>query len=628
MRQLVTTAAAFGAALVLGVGIASIGAPPPDGVRVMPDALLATAELAAFADCDELTTFMSDAAEAVMAGGDVPVVDDLAIEVDAEFDVVVEEQAGAPSAFRGTAEAASEPAAGDAAFSGTNVQEAGVDEPDIVKTDGRLIVTASGGRLHVVDLAAGPSVAGTVDLPGGWGHELLLVGDRALVLTTEMEFIAVDLPDARSLPSPMHDRPQAQAVLVDLAAPAQPEVISTVALEGHYTSARLVDGVARIVLRTWPAVPLDEAEDADAAAWLPAFASDTDTGSLVDCGQVHHPIEPVGVGTVTVLSLPLQAPLAPQGAASVVAEAETVYATADRLYVAWNRWDAEPRVELHAFDITDPAAARYVGAGAVPGQLLNQWALSRHAGHLRVATTTGDAWAGGSESAVTVLAEQAGELVDVGRVDGLGPDERIYAVRYLGDIGFVVTFRETDPLYSLDLSDPTNPRVVGELKIPGFSNYLHPIGDGLLLGVGQDADEQGMPLGLQVSVFDVSDLANPSRLHQLLIGQGDSEAQYDHRAFLWWAPEQLAVVPVWLWSEDPAGPAAEATGGEFSGAVGLRAGRDGLAEATRLTSPGGYGVRRALVVGDVLYTVAENGIASVNLDGFAERAWVEFELGS
>ena len=135
-------------------------------------------------------------------------------------------------------------------------------------------------------------------------------------------------------------------------------------------------------------------------------------------------------------------------------------------------------------------------------------------------------------------------------MDGLGKGERIYAVRFLGDAGYVVTFRQVDPLYTLDLSRPGTPRVVGELKIPGYSAYLHPVGEDLLIGVGQDATAEGRQLGTQVSLFDVSNLASPARLDQRkLAAAGSSEAEWDHHAFLWWAPAKLAVIPLRvIWS--------------------------------------------------------------------------------
>ena len=162
---------------------------------------------------------------------------------------------------------------------------------------------------------------------------------------------------------------------------------------------------------------------------------------------------------------------------------------------------------------------------------------------LRAATTS---TAGNeSQSYVTVLATQGGRLEKAGQVGGLGRGERIYAVRFIGDRGYVVTFRQTDPLYTLDLADPAHPRVTGELKILGYSAYLHPVGEHELLGVGQDATPEGVQLGTQVSLFDVSDPAAPRLLHRAgLGGSTSSDVEFDHHAFLWWAPKRLAVVPV------------------------------------------------------------------------------------
>ena len=145
----------------------------------------------------------------------------------------------------------------------------------------------------------------------------------------------------------------------------------------------------------------------------------------------------------------------------------------------------------------------------MPGTLLNQFSLSEDKGVLRAATTIG--FGAEAESKVTTLTAGDRRLVQRGQVGGLGRGERIYAVRFIGDVGYVVTFRETDPLYTVDLCDPPGPRVRGELKIPGYSAYLHPVADDLLLGVGQEATEDGRVQGLQFSLFDVSDLARPVR---------------------------------------------------------------------------------------------------------------------
>ena len=151
-----------------------------------------------------------------------------------------------------------------------------------------------------------------------------------------------------------------------------------------------------------------------------------------------------------------------------------------------------------------------------------------------------------------MLARDGAELVEVGRVGNMGRGERIHAVRFLGDMAFVVTFRRTDPFYVVDLSDPTVPTVRGELKITGYSGYLHPVGDDLILGIGQEATEEGMTTGAKATLFDVSDPADPTELDTWSPGGGSSAVEWDHRAFLWWPPEALAVMPFTDWSDDRA----------------------------------------------------------------------------
>jgi uncharacterized secreted protein with C-terminal beta-propeller domain len=203
---------------------------------------------------------------------------------------------------------------------------------------------------------------------------------------------------------------------------------------------------------------------------------------------------------------------------------------------------------------------------------------------------------------------------------GLGKGERIYAVRYIGDTGFVVTFRQVDPLYTLDLSDPERPRVVGELKVPGYSAYLHPVGDGLLLGVGQDATDEGRRTGVQLSLFDVSDLAKPVRLDQFAVGASSyTPVEGDHKAFLWWAPQKLAVVPVVRYENQP-----------FGGSLALRVDGGKIAEAGRIAHPtleafGVTGYDRAVVVGSRLLLVSQAGLLSTFLSAPGPGRFVAFE---
>jgi hypothetical protein len=274
---------------------------------------------------------------------------------------------------------------------------------------------------------------------------------------------------------------------------------------------------------------------------------------------------------------------------------------------------------------------------------------------------------------VTVLEERDGDLVEIGLVDGLGKGEQIFAVRFMGDVEYVVTFRQVDPLYTVDLSEPASPVVLGELKIPGFSTYLHPVGDGLLLGIGQDATDEGRTTGSQASLFDVSNLADPQRVDQIGFGENSySAVDWDPKAFLFWAERDLAVIPVSAWNYN------EQTGeeGNSSTAVLVQINDDGsLTELGRIGHPvttdceryyeseplegepppatdgadaeasfaeadavapqtepfsEGYcwsyqpDIQRSVIIGDAIYTVSDGGLQMNDLDSLAAISWTAF----
>jgi hypothetical protein len=213
-------------------------------------------------------------------------------------------------------------------------------------------------------------------------------------------------------------------------------------------------------------------------------------------------------------------------------------------------------------------------------------------------------------------------------VGGLGRGEQVYGVRFIGDAGYVVTFRRTDPLFTLDLSRPEHPRVLGKLKLLGWSAYLHPLDEGMLLGVGQDATPFGLSLGTQLSVFDVTDLRRPSRLDRRTIDYGTSEVETDHHAFLYWQPEHLVVVPVVQTEED-----------QFVGVIAYRVNRSRLEEVGRIEAGGRMTklariahwnqgervpIRRSLVSRHTLYTVSEFGVRANDVATLAGEGWAGF----
>ena len=520
------------------------------------------------------------------------------------------------------------------AFSGTNVQEAGVDEADLVKTDGRRLYTATGGVLRIFDVTgATPRPVGRLALEGA-EHQLLLRSGRLLVLAAEPAGVLL--------------------TELDVSDPKAPRVARTMELAGRLAGARLTGGTARVVVASSPEpIPVTDpvalralARRQPTSRWLPRttirsrITRRTFRRSVVPCSRVRHPQAFSGLDLLSVLTIDLDRGLYSVGRQAVMAGAQEVYASPSSLVVATRRYaPGTPDgttvsggvTELHLFDGGAAPRTTYRASGAVPGFVLNQFALSEHEGALRVATTEEAPWSpqagvGQSESVVTVLRPDGERLTTVGRLGGLGRGERIFGVRFIGERGYVVTFRQVDPLYVVDLSDPAAPRVRGELKITGYSAYLHPLSPTRLLGIGQEATEAGRRLGPQVSLFDVGDPARPRLLSREPLREAAfTAAEQDHHAFLWWRPAQLAVVPV-------DGPGyVDGRLVTFTGAVALRVAGERVTEVSRITHPAPAPDRlsprigRSVVVGQRLLTLSAAGIATHALDGLQPLGFIPLE---
>lgn len=496
--------------------------------------------------------------------------------------------AGAPMAESDAKAGKDASAAVGNSASGTNNQEAGVDEADLAKTDGRLLVTARDSRLVVMDVSGKtPKARGSVVLPGQRALELLLTGDRAIVVGTAdsreryLEDEAAGSKGASELTT---------LTIVDLSDPDEPLIVSSEEISARYLSARLTGGSVRLVLASTPDVlgtlgsgypsgkydRYSDGSDADFEAylddvrtrmerikgedWLP-MVRDVDRKArtvsetpLLDCSDVRYPATDSGMGLLTVLSVDTGVRNALESAAAtgLIGTGDLVYATQDKLFVAttdggWNdtwgtgfaRNSGRTTTRVHSFDISGEGA-KYLASGKVDGYLYGRWAMSEKDGLLRMVTTTTPPWnrGGTTQTGVVVLDTNGKRMREIGRVDGMGFTETVRAVRWFDDVAAIVTFRQTDPLYLVDLSRPESPKVRGELKVPGFSSYLHPIGDHRLLGIGQDN-------GLQLSNFDILDLADPRRTDNLLFGWGTSSpVENDPRGFVYSPEDGLAVLPV------------------------------------------------------------------------------------
>ncbi|RRR96060.1 beta-propeller domain-containing protein [Glycomyces terrestris] len=624
-----------GAAALAAAGCTAQDDPVVDTVPWVP----ASAQLASYGGCDEALAGIQEAALAMMSqwqedGYFTAYAEDGAARE--EGDVAAADDSGAGATSGQSADSHSQ----------TNNQVAGVDEPDLVKTDGVFVYSVVWNVLRVVDTRSGEVTAELAFDEASWGHELFLGDGGLFVMYTQ------DLQNDEDA--------YYSEFRIDRLDPATLGVLDTFAMEGSMVDARMTGGELRLAVSSQPRIepvqevlydPESDAADLEAALaeteledWIPSFSVNGEAGE-VDCGDIAHP-DRFGGSAVTVFALPAAGGWEGVAPHTVMADGETVHGTADSLYLAhydygWTEDEPRAETEIYRFRF-DGGEPRLAGDAAVPGSLLNQYSLSEYDGHLRVATTENTqvgGWWGGcgpaadcfggfapgdddepSKSTVTVFAVGEDALTETGSVTDLGVTEQIYAVRFLGPTAYVVTFRQTDPLYTVDLSDPAAPVVTGELKITGYSGYLHPVGGDRLLGVGQEATEEGVTTGLQVSLFDTA-ADEAAVLDQYHRPWSNSAVEWDPHAFLYWQDAGLAVMPVTEHGEQYT---------EYrTGVLVLAVGTDSLEEAAwieqEVAEPYSEGVVRALVIDGQLWTLSSTGLQANELGGgYEQTAWIGF----
>ena len=452
-------------------------------------------------------------------------------------------------------------------YSGTNNQVSGVDEADFIKTDGEYTYLLSGGYFLILDTwpAEQSEELARVELEG-YPVDLFIDQDTAWVVshayqTAPWQTTTGFAPRVNYL---------TQVSLFDISNRSSPQLLRRVSVEAGYVNARLIDHRVHMVVSSYLDLYslLDESQPVEIEDMLPTLLDQSPTDELTnvtpqlisDCASVYHPLTANGTGTISLLTFDLSDPMAEISRQTLVSNSGEIYANTEHLYIASREdmywaWlpvmegDDQPRpgTTIHKFAIE--GAPRYLASGRVEGYLLNQFSMDEYQGLLRVATTDNAWWSDDPpKNRLFILQQSDTELETRSVLSGLGkPGETIFAVRFIEERGFVVTFQQIDPLYSLDLSDPDHPLIAGELEVPGFSTYLHPIDDNLLLAIGRDETNSSIKL----SLFDLSLMSEPQLLQEQVIGSGSySEAEYNHKAFTWYARENLLALPMTRWSGD------------------------------------------------------------------------------
>jgi uncharacterized secreted protein with C-terminal beta-propeller domain len=487
-------------------------------------------------------------------------------------------------------------AGADKGFSSTNLQEAGVDESDMIKTDGEYLYIANESDVRIVSATPADSMnVVSYVKAGGWIDSIYLYDNKLVILYrpsngyedpivyTDVEKIGVGMPYW----IPYQEK--AGMLIVDVSNPMSPETIKDIQVDGYLVASRITGGNLHVITQFMPSLPpldiwydgseedkksVTEANNQTLASltlddFVPSYNINDANGVLVEEGRAVatkdfiRPQEDGGGTMVSIITINMADPAADFTSTGFIADVHNVYASTESLYlvstiynysedtydengfVVWSNPTFE--TQIHKFDLG--STVTYAAEGKVDGEILNQFSLGEYEGVLRIATTTGYTWDQTSRNHVFCLQNNGGSLTVIGSIRDLAPGERLYSARFMGDRGFLVTFVQVDPLFTLDLSVPQNPTVVGELKVPGFSTYLHPINDDILLAIGQDTKAEGDIVkvgGMQLSIFDTSDFANPKLLHSEIIGDRGtySEALYNHKAVAFWPEKNLLALPV------------------------------------------------------------------------------------
>lgn len=574
-------------------------------------------------------------------------------------------------------------------YSTTNIQVAGVDEADIVKTDGKYIYTLSrassgydyygyGQNTSLAIALAYPAKAAKVlsitKLENFSPQEMFLEDDVLLIFgQSYFKTAEVAAPKQKVALFSIVERPyyggsHTTLQLWDVSDRANPKLKRSLDFEGSYLSSRKIGSYAYFVINTYPRY-YTMGKGKKPEEILPTFRerlgsvapAESEKGSapIAKCTEVGYLPHIRPESFVTIGSVSMKNFSSKIKKEVVVGSGQNVYASLENLYLAAETYEYYPmplaaasrigilppetsseKTTIHKFALKN-GEIEYASAAKAPGTILNQFSMDEFDNHFRIATTIGHVsrQGGGTTNNIYIFDDK---LNRVGKLEDLAPGERIYSARFMGKRGYLVTFKKVDPLFAIDLSNPKNPRVLGKLKIPGYSDYLHPIDDDHLIGVGKETVEAeegdfAWYQGIKMAVFDVSDVEHPKEMHKVVIGDRgtDSPVLSDHKAFLFDKKKSLLVIPVLVAKlPDDVKERKERAGSEygefiFQGAfvfnLTLENGFNLEGKVTHLDDDesfkkSGYyygsdqhSVKRSLYIGDVLYTISDGKIKANEL---------------
>ena len=502
----------------------------------------------------------------------------------------------------------------------TNIQVRGVDEADILKNDGECLYYILEGRLYIVQALPELKVLSSMAIPNyRQNAELYIQGDRMALVYSEY---------------PPGGDPAASVQVYDIADKTRPLLVKSFSQPGSLLSSRMIG--ARVYLLSTQGANLEfrvkdgviPPEDI-----LPTVYENSQPRTL-PAGRIAIMPEAEEPSYLMVSSLDIETNQSETENAAILGAGSQMYCSQAALFVACQRYgiDAQSRPAgaqfrgigsktlIYKFELLPGGKIKAAGTGEVPGAPLNQFSMDEYRGYFRIATTGNRESDGETVNFITVLDSN---LKQAGQIENVAPGERIQSARFIGGKGYIVTFRQTDPLFVIDLENPREPKILGELKLPGFSAYLHPWGAGRLIGIGPGGDEQGTDGSTKVSLFDISDPARPKEIDRAVVPGTWSDIQQNHKILCVCAEQGLFGLPLRSNRYEGYGPGVrfftfQVRGDQITRGWTLNAAESAESALLRKNDPNAYadlysyrgGVQRGTYIANTWYVLGQEGVAA------------------
>lgn len=557
----------------------------------------------------------------------------------------------------------------DRSYSTTNIQVEGVDEADIVKTDGTYIYIVKGSTVRIVKSFPPDQLTEldqiTFDDPNFWPRDMYVDGNKLVVTGSSSVPYPVPL-ELTTEPSiyPYYSGGVTKVYILDITDKANVTEFRRLSFDGNYQQSRKIDEMVYLVMNRYG---YNLAYDAVTAEEILPYYLDTDdtvAKPLVGCDEIKYWPHSPAFNYLVVVGIPIDTANAEVASEVIVGESNNIYASRDNIYLAGTQYSYDYRISDESTRVYKFSLGRdnidFIAKGKVPGRILNQFSMDEYDQNFRIATTKGQVWDDANPSLNNVYVLD-GDMNMIGKVEGIAPGEQIHSSRFMGNKAYLVTFKKIDPFFVLDMSDPKHPKVVGSLKIPGYSDYMQPYDENHIIGIGKDtveaseADQLGWSQdfawyqGIKLALFDVTDPEKPKLMFSEVIGDRGTESPVlnDHKALLFDKEKNLLALPITLAEipeelKDPNMPDSAYGEITFQGAyvynLDLQNGYDLKGRITHydenvvsdLSGFYWYGpldINRILYIADALYTVSQGMVKSNDLNTLVDIDAVELAPG-